>query len=353
MKFLKKYRKFIIIIAVAIVLIAAGVTTAIALQPKPEPPKPVAERPVEQEILEEPDPVWPLTGLPISDESLMYNRPLSVKIENSQDARPQLGIGSADVVYETLTEGGITRFNCIFHSTLPDDVGPVRSARNSDLTVVPEYQGILFFSGANGLVVSQMNAAGLNTLTEGQAMDVFHRVDFKAAPHNLYLALGGAYNSAAGAGIDIHTDNPPTLEFLEEDMTTSNTSAIPASAITVPFSDAFVANWNWDSGANLYYRSMDGPTLDAANDQQIGVANVVVIWSLYTPDNAGGTTLEVHLDGTSQAMVFTGGKWIQGTWESDGQTPPRFKDASGVPILLTPGQTWFSVVQEGTEIFTS
>jgi len=81
--------------------------------------------------------VWPFTGERVTDPDTLSRRPLSIKIENSAAARPQTGIAAADVVYETISEGGITRFNCIYHSDLPPQVGPVRSARLSDVWVVP------------------------------------------------------------------------------------------------------------------------------------------------------------------------------------------------------------------------
>jgi hypothetical protein len=294
------------------------------------------------------------------------------------------------VVYETITEGGISRFNCIFQSVLPEDVGPVRSARNSDLSIVPEYDALFFYSGTNPVVVDQM--AGTNIANMVNA-GIYHRVDFREAPHNLYCYLQGAYAESEAQGHAVVLAEPRTLEFqvVEPEVTpasgsgagagasgtasgTASTSSgtasnattpaatppppenpsTPASAVTVPFSDSFIAEWAWDAnakeGTGAWLRSMDGPTLDAANDQQVAVQNVIVLWGVYTPDNAGGTTLEISLAGENAASLFLEGKRIDGTWHTDGTTPPRFKDANGNAILLAPGQTWIHVLNEGMEI---
>ena len=85
---------------------------------------------------------WPLTGLPAPDAAATRARAVGVKVENSPESRPQSGLDQADVVYETLTEGGITRFNAIFHSNACEVVGPVRSARLSDVYLMPQYQAL-------------------------------------------------------------------------------------------------------------------------------------------------------------------------------------------------------------------
>ncbi|MDR1359187.1 MAG: DUF3048 domain-containing protein [Coriobacteriales bacterium] len=378
MSFFKNRRNLIIVIAAVVVLIAGGITAFALLQMQPEPHI-VEQTTIDKAVVDlpevvEPEPTWPLTGMPLEDESRALYRPLSVKIENSWDARPQTGLGSADIVYETITEGGITRFNCLFQSTVPDNVGPVRSARNSDISIVPQYQGLLFFSGANDLVLGQLAGAGIDSMKGGSVDGLYYRVDFRYAPHNLYLNLGGAYAAAEADGFAIRTENPPTLEFskpeehpspasgsgsassgsassgVADTSIASNASVKPASAISIPFSDSFIADWQYNAESKQYLRSMDGPTIDDATGEQVGVENLVIMWASFVPDPVGGTTLEVNLNGSGRAMVFTDGQWVEGTWETEGNTPPRFKDGAGKAILLSPGQSWFSVVDSETAV---
>ncbi|MDR0501151.1 MAG: DUF3048 domain-containing protein [Coriobacteriales bacterium] len=335
-----------------------------ACQKQEEIVAPNIETPIiEKEIPEAPKPTtFPLTGLAVSADGkasdaeisdAIHRRPISVKLGNTPDARPQAGVGQADIVYETLTEGGITRFNCIFQSYLPAEVGPVRSARNSDITIVPQYQSLLFFSGANDLVLAQIAAEGLPNMVHGNAAEIYYRVDYRVAPHNLYLKLQDAYDAAKANGHDITVTNVPTLNFR------SATSKAPAGAtaasnIVIPFSDSYVAQWQWDAAANNgsggWLRSMDGASTDATTGEQIAPANVVVMWGNYLPDNAGGTTLEINVKGEEKASLFLDGIRIDGKWKTDGTVPPKFFDNDGNEIALTLGKTWFEVVQNGTQI---
>jgi hypothetical protein len=119
-----------------------------------------------------------------------------------------------------------------------------------------------------------------------------------------------------------------------------------APSVVVPFSDYFVAEWSWSPDDNAYLRSMDGPTYDADADQRVSASNVVVLWAEYIPI-LDGQTLGVNLASSGYASLFMGGKRIDGTWESDGTNPPRFKDTNNNPLKLTPGKTWFQVLNVG------
>jgi hypothetical protein len=307
-------------------------------------------------VPEEP-PTWnfPLTGLPTEDESLTTKRVLSVKIENTSGVRPQSGIGIADVVYETLTEGGITRFNCIFQSEVPAEVGPVRSSRNSDISIVPEYRGLFFYAGGNDEVKAGLSNAGIPNMSYSSgASGLYYRMGGIAAPHNLWLRLGEAYENAASNGFDIESPDFPGLAYGPS----LNSTAVPAWEIMIPFSSGSTAGWTWDPDSLAYLRSTDGaPHFDALTETQVKAENVVVLWASYTRaaplDPAGGTTYNVNLAGSGDAAVFRGGQRIDGTWTSDGSGPPRFTDAKGVAITLVPGKTWFHVPNIGTTVTSS
>jgi hypothetical protein len=340
---------------VLIVIIAVGVglfATQKSPQMKPssslnlELPAIEQQAPAQQPAPEPQPLVYPLTGLPADDEAATLRRILSVKIENTPDARPQMGFTSADVVYETVTEGGITRFNCLFQSTVPTDVGPVRSGRNSDVTIVPQYDAIVFMSGANSLVHSPFKEAGFPNLGAPKAGDLYYRVDYREAPHNMYLHLDRAYDKAASKDYATSVEKAHALEFGETD-----TGGAPdVIHITVPFSYSYVAEWSWSAEEGVYYRSMDGPTLDT-DGTQVSATNVVVLWAEYVPIEFKGT-LELDMNAGGKASVFIDGKRVDGTYKSDGKTPPRFEDAQGKPLKLNPGKTWFQVIDLGDEIIT-
>jgi hypothetical protein len=357
--------------ACAVLVIIAAVAFAL-MRPAPDY-TPLPETPLVVTDMPEPPPAptswpFPLTGIATEDREATLRRVLSVKIENSPDARPQTGLSSADVVYETIAEGGITRFNCLFQSQVPQEVGPVRSARLSDLSIVPQYDALFFFSGGNPYVIDQIAAAGLPNMSHSPASSLYYRVDYRVMPHNLYLNLAGAYDLAPELGFAATEDSPRTLEFSGDaggagaggaetgaagaaGAGSDAATLLDATSVTVPFSDSYIATWDWDASTNAYLRSMDGATIDAATGEQVGVTNVVVLWTSYAI-SADGLTYFIDLNGQGTAALFIGGKRIDGTWESDGSTPPRFKDASGTPILLAPGTTWFQVIDSNTSIST-
>lgn len=288
--------------------------------------------------------VWPFTGLKAPSSTDITKRPVSIKIENSNPARPQKGLNSADVVYETIAEGGITRFNCIFQSNVPSEVGPVRSARLSDIYIVPQYNTMLFFSGANKQVLARIKAVGINNMSQNKAASLYHRVSFKAAPHNLYLKTKNISKVAEGHNYSLTTDNR-TLSF---DTAASQETSSAATKVKIPFSYYAKVEWDFDANTNTYTRINTGKAhKDAATGEQVRAKNVVVMLAKYTQqhkkDAHGSVTYDITLAGEGKAAVFKNGARFDGTWKAKKDAPPRFYDASGKEIKLNPGNTWFEV----------
>jgi hypothetical protein len=347
-----------VIVALLVIVIVAFTLT------RPEPEKPVI---LEQPLLVEdvlpqattaPEPTswsFPLTGLETQDKEATLHRTFSVKIENSPDARPQTGISSADVVYETVTEGGITRLNCLFQSNIPPELGPVRSARLSDLFIVPQYDALLFFSGANPYIEDQIASAGLDNMSHSAASSLYYRVDYREMPHNLYVNLADAYTLASEKGFATTVETPQGLAFANatNSATRPEQTTLPdALNITVPFSPSYIAEWSWDETSGTYLRSMDDASIDAATDEQIATTNLVVLWASYVTSQ-DNLTFYVDLGETGPAAIFIDGKRIDGTWEGSKTAPPHFKDKNGNPILLAPGKTWFQVLDVSLDVTVS
>ena len=288
--------------------------------------------------------LWPLSGLVAPDIEAIGLRPLSVKIENSPVSRPQTGLDSADVVYESVAEGGITRFNAIFQSQMPKTVGPVRSARLSDLWIVPQYHALFVFSGASAQVNAAVRSAKLPNLSQDVGVSApYTRSSARLAPHNLYLDTKKAYAEASKRGMAI-TEDVPRLQFSPR--LAANTSTI--TVVSIPFSDANKVIWTYKDATQQYYRVNDGKKhLDAATGKQIAATNVVVLWARHAAssrDKLGSTTYDINLGGTGRASVFRNGQRLDGTWTADNTAPPRFTAANGTPIKLAPGTTWFQVI---------
>lgn len=352
-----KKARIIAIAAAAVLVIAAGAAAYLFLTGEDavvqvSSPWPTADS--ERSIPKpEAPPVWPLTGLPApSSEAPAAMRVVSVKIENSPAARPQSGIQSADVVYESITEGGITRFNCMFHSTNPDElVGPVRSARLSDVDIVPQYSPLFVFSGASGGVNSAVRAAGLENLSQDVGVSTgYDRVSFRAAPHNLYLDLTVIREEAVRRGFSATQEIKP-LAF--ERGAADSTQTV--SHVSIPFSTANTSEWTYDPGADAYLRENNGRVhTDALTEEQISARNVVVMWARMVAQNkrdvTGSTTYDIELTGSGQATIFRNGTKIDCTWETSGDVPPSFKAADGTAVRLAPGNTWFQVIPTNVNI---
>jgi hypothetical protein len=295
-------------------------------------------------------PRWPLTGLPAPSAAATKRRVLSIKVENSPEARPQTGLQSADVVYEEVTEGGITRFNSLFQSKLPRIVGPVRSARLADLWIVPQYHALLFFSGANGRVNNAINRAGIPNLSEDAGVSYpYFRASDRYAPHNLYLDVAKGYVEAKRRKMAITGTTKP-LEHLRR----SGDGTVTINSINVPFSPVNKVLWTYEPATKSYARVNNGrPFIDRDTGKQLKAKNVVVMWARHIPQGKskwGDEMYDIQLGGSGRAVVFRDGQQFPGTWSANRNTPPQFKDANGKPIQLERGNTWIQVVMPSTNI---
>ncbi|MDR2458086.1 MAG: DUF3048 domain-containing protein, partial [Clostridiales Family XIII bacterium] len=185
-------RNLIIGIVVAVIIATGGGIVAAILLDKETPQK-------KSKVKEVKKIYWPLTGeevqltekdnkkvekiisdsgiskedaeIGVKERKISY-RPISVKVENSPEARPQAGFNSADIIYETMVEGGETRFNMIFQSNFPERIGPVRSARLSDRYILPWYNGMLIYSGSNQEVSAALEEKGVTKFSSSSVYNI-------------------------------------------------------------------------------------------------------------------------------------------------------------------------------------
>ncbi|MDR0885779.1 MAG: DUF3048 domain-containing protein [Clostridiales Family XIII bacterium] len=347
-----KSKKVVICSVLALVLVAAitGLfVTACQNKKNKEVPAPVKAKEVVSKpaIEEKPVDVFPLTGAPADDLEklgISERRPLSIKIENSSDARPQTGINHADLIYETEVEGGETRFNCLFQSDIPSEVGPVRSARLSDIYVVPQYQGILFYSGANIQVADLIKTTGITDMSN---FDGYHRVNFKYAPHNYYLTLDGVYDKIM-TNTQVKLD--PKYTVLHKEIEAADNKGLEkASDISIDMTPASKPSYKYDEATKKYTRSFNDTVQTDSDDVPVTTSNVVVMEAAYVEspmkDPAGSPTYDTLLSGKGKAYIFRDGYKIEGTWEATANTPPVFKDANGKDIPLAVGNAWYEVIR--------
>lgn len=295
--------------------------------------------------------VWPLTGLEAPSAEAIADRVVSIKVENSRESRPQTNLQLADVVYESVTEGGITRFNALFHSQAPTEVGPVRSARLSDVDIVPQYKALFCFSGASASVNAKVRASGVDNLSEDAGVTKpFTRSRSRPRPHNLYTSVTELRAEAARRGMAT-TAQVAGFAFEKPSSTATGT---PIASVDIPFSTYNTVSWVYDTATNTYLRTNNGASFtDAATGTQVSASNVIVVWAKYTAasrDKAGSTTYDISLVGSGRATVFRDGQALNGTWEAGADAPPAFKAEDGTQIRLRPGNTWLQIVDTSVNI---
>nr|WP_241681334.1 DUF3048 domain-containing protein [Pseudactinotalea terrae] len=315
--------------------------------------KVLVSEPVVVDKADAPDPVvpvtWPLTGVQTAE---VADRPaLNVKIENSAAARPQTGLGSADVVWEEMVEGGITRLVAVFHSQVPGTLGPIRSLRPMDAAISGPFGGLFVFSGGQRQFVNQVAATGLTMISHDGGDAGFYRTSDRAAPHNVYGSTDDFL--AAGEGL---IPPPPQFEFSRspEDATALAGTAVSQVAISFPASDP---GWTWDG--ETWLRTEGGQPATTTDSGQISAANVVVlrvqVRNSGARDPGGNPVPETILTGSGEAIVFTGGHKIEATWNKpEVGSVLTLTTADGEPVLLAPGNLWVELVPvSGSSVSTS
>lgn len=311
-------------------------------------PKAVSERVVPRPAG---PPRWPLTGLDAPSAEAAALRIVSVKIENSPPARPQSGLDQADVVYETVTEGGITRFNALFQSRTPKIVGPVRSARPSDFYVISQYHVLFAHCGGESNV-----QRALADKTKYEDLDQFFspapywRSRDRSAPHNMYTDIARLRAEGRKKGFAASRE-VRGLAFVRNAAPATPTVTL----LTVPFAVGNKVTWRWDAASKTYARSINGKAhVDKVSRKQYRARNLVVMWTQVRPrshrDAAGSPTVEIVMGGTGRVSVFRDGQRFDGTWEAGASTPPVFRAANGQTIKLSPGVTWFQVIENSQNI---
>ena len=295
----------------------------------------------------------PFTGKELPPETWL-NRPrrvIAFKIDNNINARPQSGLQEADAVHEILVEGGMTRFLAFFYDNTSKYLGPIRSARPTDPTVVRPYGGTLVVSGATAGLIPSIRELGVPVLEE-QKSPVMFRISNRKAPHNLYTDTELVRERIEERGFYFLQPGPgPLYPF----GLNQNNWVKGADKITVKYSDFTTVIWKLDG--DKYSRfiidkysenkeavahnfiSQDGNYTDILQTETI-----VVLQGPIYKDQA--TTLPSVLTvGVGNAYVFNDDKYIQGTWRRGDINEPFFlTDLDGNDIEVPPSTQWVHIL---------
>jgi hypothetical protein len=302
-----------------------------------------------------PAPVAPLTGLEGSFGDRLDKAALVVKIDNDNGkARPQVGLNEADVVYEERVEGSVTRLLAVFHSSDSVPVGPVRSARTSDIAIFSALQHPYFaWSGANATFAQRIRQAAAMDVGYDVRSGEYFREGSRRAPSNLMLRSTAAIRALPNEGA-----NPPKPLWSFRGPGEAVPHLEPAEGAAVSFGrggGAAPSEWRWQ-GTGWARTQAGTPHVDVAG-RQVRPANVVIQFVDYVPsdtaDQFGVPIPEADLVGEGEVWVLTGGGTqphgvVKGRWMKDntsGRT--TYTDVDGNPILLTPGRTWVVLPSPG------
>jgi hypothetical protein len=273
--------------------------------------------------------------------------PAMVQVENSILARPQSGLQQADLVYEYLAEGGITRMTVIYFKPAGGlRIEPVRSARPVTIHLWHAYHGVIFFSGANQKVLDMIAAEHIPALSESSDGGVyFARDPSRRAPHNLYTdgdRLAQGVKKLPGPG------TPPA-------------SPAPAVANRVVFDQTNFhrVTYTYSAADSAYsYGTELGPLIDRNTGQPIKPVNVILVQVAHHDagftDVLGAPAVDFDLHGTGPADVFSQGHRYTATWDlTNAEQPLKILGADGKPMHLPAGLTWIHLVDPGTPVTVS
>ncbi|WP_225752925.1 DUF3048 domain-containing protein [Actinotalea sp. Marseille-Q4924] len=337
----------------AVAGLALAACSSAAPVAEPEVPEPVTVTPtVEPSRAAAPEPVvptvWPLTGVQTAE---VANRPaVAVKVENTTVARPQSGLEAADVVWETIVEFEVSRLVAVYHSQVPEEVGPIRSVRPMDPLIVAPLRGLLAYSGGQPGILAEVRGSGVQSISHDQGAPGMYRVGFRSAPHNVYGTMSRWLEIA-----DAEHSAPPAEQFafaLRPELATATASGSPASTLSFSLSAQSRPSWSWDGASGTWLRSEGSAPATSASGGRLSAVNVVSVTAPHpnSPFGAqGGAPVPTYgLVGEGEAVVATGGRTVPAIWrKAAADAPLQLFAADGSPVLLAPGNTWVELVPAG------
>jgi hypothetical protein len=296
-----------------------------------------------------PPATYPLTGMPVPAKDAGYaSRPaLVVKIDNADGSyrgRPQQGINEADVVYEEMVEGSVTRFAAVFHSDhAKGRVIPVRSARSTDVGIFAPLNKPLFaWSGANNDFAALIRRSPMVDVGFDARPGIYRREDARRSPVNLWTTTQELWAQAPGG-----TGAPPPLfTFRAPDAPPVNGKAVNVAHVSYGGGPGNApVEFRWDKGRQAWLRYQRGTPHVDETGAQVAAKNVIIQMTPYRDtggnDVSGSNIYEAELAGTGDALVLTGGTVISGKWnKANAGAVTTYTGSGGQPIAMAPGQTW-------------
>jgi hypothetical protein len=305
---------------------------------------PASQKDLISEIFEEPT-YNSLSGREGSDGEILV-----VKIDDTVAARPQIGIDRADVVYIEQVEGGLTRLAAVFSSEIPTLIGPVRSARISDIEILAQYGRVVFaYSGAQSKLLPVISAANLNDYgAQRQSPTIYTRDESRRSPTNMVLRADLLLEKVRSDGREIATSRSIGWNF--GDLPAGGT-AIKDVKVSWP---AASYDFKWSVEEERWLIFNNGVPNMSASGIQHGPATVLIQTVEILPseygDKLGGVTPYSKTIGSGTGFVLRGGKYFSATWSRPDElsgTTWRALDGSELPFAR--GQVWIALTEKNPQ----
>ncbi|WP_080848687.1 DUF3048 domain-containing protein [Cytobacillus gottheilii] len=302
------------------------------------------EQQPEEEVAQEesePEYTFPLTGT--AAEAEVNGRAVAVMINNHPLARQQSGLHEADIVYELLAEGEVTRFLAIYQSHKPAQIGPIRSARDYYIELAKGYDSLYVAHGNSPEAKKLMDSGYIDSLN-GLYYDgtLFKRASFRKAPHNSYISFANIEKGAEEKGYSME-DAPSPLEYLNKEEIGQLEGDTAANVKVSYFSrETFNSVYEYDTAQEKYKRYSNGElTADYETNTPVLLDNIFIVETEHEiVDNAGRRDIDLLSGG--RAYLLQKGTLREVNWENiDGKILPV---ADGEQIGLVPGKTWINVI---------
>jgi len=289
-------------------------------------------------------PVAPLTGEQIGEDrqrELAATPLIAVKVENQLPSFPQHGIGDADLIAEHLVEGGHTRLTALFHTSQPEQVGPVRSARLIDADLIAPFDGgTLAHTGGRIDVLGALTTTGVGSLQHGRTPGMF-RSSYRTPPDNVFADLGE---------LGSHADSPyhPASPLFRYSDTPPAGGEEVTGRVEVAMSPVSRSTWRWEPRLEGWLKTLNGEPHNSVGAQPLAPANVIVLDVEAdvgdARDAAGNPTTRYNFTGTGAATLYRDGKAYPARWRKDAPISPlRLETPEGASLLLAPGASYLQL----------
>src|SRR5699024_967864 len=294
--------------------------------------------------------IYPLTGLETKEGA--NDRIVSVMVNNHLHARPQSGLSKADIVFEILVEGDITRFLALFQSEKPEVVGPVRSAREYYFELADRYGTLYIHHGAAKSIDKMIQARGIEHLDGGyydNDKHLFKREDFRKSPHNSYLQSDAVYEEAEVKGYDITCDYKP-LPFLEK---SKKITGEPAQDVEITYgtNTQDKVTYHYNSEEEIYTRfNGQEQMIDLHSEKPIKTTNIFIVEADHEVIDEEGRRA-IDLESGGNAYLLQKGKVKNIKWIN--QRGRIIPEQDGQDIGFIPGKTWVNIVPSDPGIHQS